>query len=280
MPCFLFGLGWYVYGDESPYFLSAQNQEGGAEAVLQRMGSGAKRQQTSNRLVTFPEAFRAIFVTQFGTTLVLIIAILCSDFVVFGMTYAVPQIGVGMRLEAFSIGSLIAVGNFIGLLGNGLLVCIGDRMKRSIFGSITFYGSGFAIMLMLCGMIWRSNGAAALDAEPFFAAGFVLLMIFSNAAYCILNILEVEVYRTELRATAKGCLMVIGRIGSALAFPLYEFTKSPGALHSDDRTFCEVTLALALFAGTVVLFLRSDPRGKPLDSLEDTKHSETTALIA
>ena len=73
--------------------------------------------------------------------------------------------------------------------------------------------------------------------------------------------------------------MTIGRVAGILAPPLCELTRA-GAREAIAQVFCEVTLALSLFAGTVLFFLRRDPRGKPLDSTPRIAHSETTGLLA
>ena len=73
------------------------------------------------------------------------------------------QMGKNMRLKTLNIGTLVALGNAVGLLGNALLFVVGDRITRSLFAMITFYGCGLGITLLFCGVGFKWNGAAVLD---------------------------------------------------------------------------------------------------------------------
>ena len=268
----------YAYGDESPYFLSAQNDEAGAEVVLNRMGSSAKRSPTVNRLLTPKSAFLEIFVTHFRATIIMTVAVIAANFAYFGMCYALPRMGPSLRLKTTTIGSLIAWGSTVGLVGNLLLLFVGDRLPRSWFMSMTFFGSSLGIVQMMYGI---TNGA-----ESSIAVGFVVMTIFNNAAYCIVDLLGAELYPTEIRSTAVGTFMTIGRVACIVAPPAFEFTdvyahafnaSSPTA---KARVFCEIIVAISLFAAVVVLFLKTDTRGKQLDTVYSDEPSETTALVA
>ena len=248
---------------ESPQFLAVRGRTEGIADILARLNKAAAGRYRSPG-VTFmmPEpgqsagSLRLLLSARYRrTTIAVWSAAFCVLFSIYGLTGWVPT-AMMQRGESFAasfaFGALVLAMNFFGTLACGTVI---DRVGRAKWAMAGWWTAGALSVAVLGFVDAHGVNIASLAAAGFFVLGGQGALNNTTAAW----------YETEVRGTALGWMLGIGRLGGILGpvFTGWIQEAYPGA----HALF--VAIALAALGGAVAISQAGPHRVQASAGIED-----------
>lgn len=265
--CYLIGIVPFIYAiilyfvmPESPHWLISKGRRAEAVRVLARiekMATGKTSAWNPDNILAPPRPKlsgpRALFSKKFArVTAGIWLAYFMGSFVLYGINAWLPTI---MR-EKGAI-SIAIFSNLAALAANITTGFIAESIGRRMNLLMIFFVEAVAVVLLTLALQAAAMGllfAAAL------LIGFTI-----NYALTSINPLMAEAYPTEFRNTGVALGQAFGRLGAIIAPVIGGLLIRPEA--GDYRLLALFAIPALIGALSVILFIRTETKGKSLDQL-------------
>lgn len=272
--------------NESPRFLAARGRISEVSRVLQVMaktngvspapevGSAAHEVEMGHTAPSSPSLSECLRVLSrwpvSGSTVCLMMLCVMTNFLYYGMIFALPQVLNSQPREGRLFGSVSAQVFMVTMCkGPGILLAF-LLVRTPSIGHKTSLALLFGIV---AGCAWAYPQFAGQGAFAGALGAACALKLAISAAFILLYIFALEVYPTRIRSTGMALCTMTGRLGSILSPHAHAIATA----HGGSATYFLLLAACAVGAGGAALAMPQDTKGRPLGEAEE---DETTALLA
>jgi len=275
---------------ESPRFLAAQGRKQEAQRVLTHIaakngvvapvfpGSPELKDRESqfededaDATPTFKETLTKVQIllmrwpVNISTAGLMIICVVCN-FAYYGLIFALPQIlhdqkGASSLFGGASVQVFIVTTFKIpGIITAFLLLRTPQVGHKTCLATLLGITSA-------CAWLYPKLVSMGFMTGAFSSA--CCLKLATSAAFIILYVFVLEVYPTQIRSTGMAICTMVGRIGSIMSPVIHSYAVA----YAGHYAYFMTIAAAAFVAGSVVLALPHDTKGRPLGEGEDSESS-------
>ena len=249
---------------ESPRWLMRRGSQGAAREALQRLRPALSEAQATDVLARFSGAMRRttiLFQRPWRKRLALsLIPWTCLDIVGLGIGLYFPLI---LRMQGLAGNNTAAAGinaAFL-LVSTAGILFIYRRLDR--WGRIPLQTAGFGLMVV--GLLLFAFGIAAHEVVSVYAGSAVYSLGTGIGPGVTAMALSVEIFPTELRASAGGLATAVSRLGAAFSAIIFPRLEAAWGL----PVVLILMAGVSLIGAGVTRGSPVEPAGHTLEALED-----------